>query len=82
MYPAEDDSVRKGGVAALSISYYELGRQTGRMATKILNDGISPTEIPVEDQSDHKLIVSPTFAASVGITIPQAVLDRAQETLQ
>lgn len=30
------------------ISYYELGRQTGRMAKEILVDGKNPKDMPVE----------------------------------
>ncbi|MDR2461279.1 MAG: ABC transporter substrate-binding protein [Deltaproteobacteria bacterium] len=82
IYPAEDDSIRKAGLATYSISYYGLGQQTGRMATKILVDNISPRDIPVEDQTDHKLIVNLGYAQQVGIDIPQSVLDKAQEILQ
>jgi putative ABC transport system substrate-binding protein len=81
LYPAEDDSVRKGGVAVLSISYYQLGRQTGRMSARILKDGVKPADIPVESQTDFQLIVDPSFAAKVGIEIPKAVLDRADENI-
>jgi putative ABC transport system substrate-binding protein len=82
LYPAEDDSVRKGGVAVLSISYYELGRQTGRMAVKILRDGEKPTNIPVENQTNYNLIVNTKFAQSIGLTIPDTVLNRASEKIE
>jgi putative ABC transport system substrate-binding protein len=81
IYPAEDNSIRIGGIAAISINYYLLGQQTGRMATKILVDKISPKDIPVEDQADHTLVVNQGFANQLGLTIPQSVLDRAQEII-
>ncbi|MDR2611614.1 MAG: ABC transporter substrate-binding protein [Deltaproteobacteria bacterium] len=82
IYPADDSSVRKGGVAVLSISYYQLGRQTGAMAARILRDGVRPASIPVEEQTSFTLIVNPGAAESMGITIPESVLSRAQVTVQ
>ncbi|MDR2352957.1 MAG: ABC transporter substrate-binding protein [Deltaproteobacteria bacterium] len=81
IYPAEDDSVRKGGLAVISLSYYELGRQTGRMAVKILRDGANVSSLPVEAQENHRLIVNTSFAASINFTIPESVLSRAQEII-
>jgi putative ABC transport system substrate-binding protein len=81
IYPAESDSIKKGGAAALSISYYELGRQTGKMAVKILRDGALPKDIPVEDQSDHKLIVNKAYADKIGLPIPKSVMDKADEVI-
>jgi putative ABC transport system substrate-binding protein len=82
IYPAEDDSVRKGGAAVLSLSYYQLGRQTGRMAARILRDGVKPSALPVEEQTDFNLIVNTAYAAKVGLQIPAAVLARASETIE
>jgi putative ABC transport system substrate-binding protein len=77
LYPAEDDSVRKGGLAVLSISYYQLGRQTGRMAARILTGGASPAAMPVESQTDFMLIVNTSYAGKIGFTIPEPVVSRA-----
>jgi putative ABC transport system substrate-binding protein len=82
VYPAEDDSIRKGGVAVISISYVQLGRQTGQMAVRILKDGLKPSAIPVEGQKNPKLIVNQGFASKIGLKIPDAVLSRADETLK
>ncbi|MDR2339286.1 MAG: ABC transporter substrate-binding protein [Deltaproteobacteria bacterium] len=82
VYPAEDDSIRKGGVAVLSISYYQLGRQTGDMAVKILKGGVKPAAIPVETQNGSRLVVNQGFADKIGLKIPASVLDRADETLK
>ncbi|MDR1036025.1 MAG: ABC transporter substrate-binding protein [Deltaproteobacteria bacterium] len=82
IYPAEDDSVRKGGAAVLSISYYQLGRQTGRMAARILKDGAKPASMPVEEQTDFNLIINTAYAAKVGLQIPDAVAARASETIE
>jgi putative ABC transport system substrate-binding protein len=82
IYPGEADSVRKGGVASLAIDYYELGRQTGVQAARILRGEAQPADMPVEVQNKTSLVINPSFAESVGVSIPQSVLDRAEETIK
>jgi putative ABC transport system substrate-binding protein len=82
IYPAEDDSIRKGGVAVLSINYYQLGKLTGRMAVRILKDGEKPASIPVGSITDYKLVVNTGYADKIGLTIPDSVLSKADETVK
>ena len=82
LYCAEADSVRKAGTAALSLSYYELGRQTGQMAVKILKGEAKPADLPVETQERFDLLVNQVFNAQIGLEVPAAVLERAQEVLK
>ncbi|MDR1656501.1 MAG: ABC transporter substrate-binding protein [Deltaproteobacteria bacterium] len=79
VYPAEADSLKKGGTAALSLSYYELGRQTGLMAVKILKGEVKPSDIPVQTQEKFDLFLNSDFNNLIGLTIPQSIADRAQE---
>ena len=45
---AGEEGICKGcGVAALSISYYDLGYKTGEMAAEILADGADVSTMPV-----------------------------------
>ncbi|MDR3038472.1 MAG: ABC transporter substrate-binding protein [Candidatus Adiutrix sp.] len=82
LYPGEADSVRKGGVAALALSYYELGRQTGVQAARILRGEAKPADLPVETQKDTALVINLKIADRMGAAIPQAVLKRAQEIIR
>ncbi|MDR2405864.1 MAG: ABC transporter substrate-binding protein [Deltaproteobacteria bacterium] len=82
IYPAEDDSIRKGGVAVISLNYYQLGRQTGQMAVKILKDKVKPADIPVEGQKNPKLIYNQAFADKIGLKVPASVTSRADETIK
>ena len=82
LYPGEADSVRKGGVAALALSYYELGRQTGVQAARILRGEARPAEMPVETQKETALVINLKVAGQMGAAIPQTVLDRAQEIIK
>ncbi len=77
VYPAEGDSVAKGGIATYGISYYDLGYQTGQMAVRILVDGEDPATMPVETQQDLLVYVNLGAAERMGVTLPQSVLDRA-----
>ncbi|MDR2367477.1 MAG: ABC transporter substrate-binding protein [Deltaproteobacteria bacterium] len=79
LYPAEADSLAKGGCLTLSLDYYELGRQTGDIAVKILKDGVKPADIPVELQKNFKLVYNPAYLGQIGLTLPKSVQDRATE---
>lgn len=75
----EGDSVKRGGLITYGIDYYQLGYQTGEMAVKILKGEAKPADMPVESQKDLKLYVNETEAKKIGITIPQDLLDKADE---
>lgn len=52
---AGEEGICKGcGVATLSISYYDLGYTTGKMAVKILRDGADISTMPIEYTSTTK----------------------------
>lgn len=68
--------VEEGGVATKAVDYYELGKQTAAQAVRVLN-GESASEIPVETQKDFALVVNEKFAKSVGVEIPEEMLESA-----
>jgi putative ABC transport system substrate-binding protein len=82
LYPGEADSLRKGGVASLAIDYYELGRQTGVQAARILRGESAPADMPVEAQKEAALVVNKPFAERVGVAVPQSILERAKEIIE
>ncbi len=67
-------------LAALGFDYYKHGRATGRLVDRILK-GEATASIPTQFMSDpndlDQLVVNLDVAAQVGITVPQAVIDRA-----
>jgi len=75
----EADSVKKGGLITYGIDYNKLGYQTGQMAVRILKDGAKPATMPVERQADYRLVINTQAAERMGITVPQALLDKADE---
>jgi putative ABC transport system substrate-binding protein len=82
VYAGEPESVRSGCVATLGLSFYKLGRQTGAMAARILRDKANPATMPVEAQKSFDLVINLNAAKQMNVTIPQSVLDRAQEKIQ
>lgn len=67
--------VEDGALATYGINYTDLGRQTARMALRILEDGENPGEIPVE-MSDHlELIINEEIAEALGIDPETIVVD-------
>ncbi|MDR2141734.1 MAG: ABC transporter substrate-binding protein [Deltaproteobacteria bacterium] len=82
LYPADDSSARRGGVAALSISYSELGRLTGRMAARILKDEAEPATTPVESLKRLSLVVNTRFASDIFLSVPPSVVQRAQVVIK
>ena len=66
-----EEGICKGcGVATLSISYYDLGVTTGKMAAKILTGESKVEEMPIEYAPKFTKEYNPTIAEALGITIP------------
>ena len=58
------------GVATLSISYYDLGFATGKMAAKILKGEADIAEMPVEYAPDFTKKYNADICANLGLTVP------------
>lgn len=56
-----------GGLATYGINYYDLGRQTARMALRILQEEKDPSEIAVETSEDLELVINEEMAKILGI---------------
>ena len=78
---SDTSSVARGAVAALGVDYYALGRETGKIVVRILN-GEKAGEIPVYTPQKLDLFVSPKNALAEGITLPQAIIDKAKEVVE
>ncbi len=70
------DSVPRGAIAAVGFNYTDVGRQTGRMVARVLR-GERPGDIPVEQAQTLELAVNPAAAAAMGVTLPEALVARA-----
>ena len=58
------------GVATLSISYYDLGVATGKMAAKILKGEADISTMPIEYAATSTPKYNPTICSALGLTAP------------
>ncbi|MBI5571422.1 MAG: ABC transporter substrate-binding protein [Desulfomonile tiedjei] len=79
LFAADVDSVTRGAVAALAVDYYQLGRQTGAMARKVLEGRIKVSELPVEHQKELLLHLNPGQAAKMGVNLSDAIVRKASK---
>lgn len=69
---AGEEGICKGcGVATLSISYYDLGTATGKMAVKILSGESEVAEMPVEYAPQFVKKYNKTICDALGVAIPE-----------
>lgn len=81
IFTGEPSDVESGPVASVGVNYFEIGRMGGHMAARVL-DGTKPGNIDaiVAYKTMDKFIISVNLAAAkkMGVTIPQDVIDSAQ----
>ncbi len=71
----EENMCRNGGLATLSISYYDMGYKAGEMAYEILVNGADPATMPIEYVSENIVAKYNVEAAeTLGITMPEGIV--------
>jgi putative tryptophan/tyrosine transport system substrate-binding protein len=72
---------REGGLMAYGANLLDAIRQTGGMAAKVLK-GAKPAELPVELPTKFEMVINLKTAKVLGLTVPGAVLARADEVIE
>jgi len=80
MFVFQTSQARAGAVLAVARDYYESGRESGKIAARIIR-GESPARIPFAGFAGTKLIVNPNAAREAGLTIPASILAKADEVI-
>lgn len=70
------DDVNRGALMALGADFVEVGRQTGRLAVRVIR-GESPANIDLQVFSPESLVINWDLARKYGIELPQEVRQRA-----
>lgn len=60
----------------------ELGKQTGRMAAKVLKGEAKASEMPAEVIEGSSLYINTEAAEMLGIQIPESLNERAAEVFE
>jgi putative ABC transport system substrate-binding protein len=75
------ENVLAGGLMSYGLSLPHLFRRAATYVHKILQ-GTKPSELPVEQPVSFELIVNLKTAKTLGLTIPESFLLRADEVVE
>jgi putative tryptophan/tyrosine transport system substrate-binding protein len=75
------ESAEEGGLVAYGPRLNQIFRQLARQLAKILR-GTKPGDLPVEQPTAFELVINLKTAKTLGLTIPPALLARANEVIE
>lgn len=81
IFTSVEDMVEGGGIASVTLSQYDLGVATGKMAAKIL-DGANPADTPVQIFNEGTVVVNQKVAKELGISLSEDIINQASKVIE
>jgi putative ABC transport system substrate-binding protein len=79
VFGSEVEQVKAGCVASMGLEYYELGKQTGVMAAKVLKGEAKASEMNFEVISEPSLYVNTAAAEKISLTLDSDFVNSAYQ---
>ncbi len=78
VFGAEAAHVKGGALITQGVSYYEIGKEAGKMAIEILKNGKKPSEIKFKTMPLNEIVVNGKTLSALGIALPEDIKSKAQ----
>jgi putative ABC transport system substrate-binding protein len=75
------ENVEAGGLMSYAPDLVDLTRRAATYIDRILK-GVKPADLPVERASKYELVINLKTAKTLGLTIPQSLLQRADQVIE
>lgn len=79
VFGSEVEQVKAGCVASMGLEYFELGKQTGKMAAKVLKGEARAFELNYETISQPSLYVNTAAAENINLILPEEFKQNASQ---
>jgi len=75
------DAVDAGGLASYATNFPAMYRRAAGYVDKILK-GAKPAELPIEQPTQFEFVINLKAAKALGLSVPDSLLQRADEVLR